>query len=57
MIMREYRKLNLNSLNYSDTTMTYDEAIKNSTPYMMIDIELDGEEIPVSDERIVCLNS
>ena len=55
--MSEYRRLNFGKLNFSDDTISYDEAIKNVEPFKMINIDLDGEKISVVDEKIVCLTS
>lgn len=55
--MGEYRRLDLNSLNYSDEIISYEEAIKNVEPFKMINIDLDGEEMSVVDEKIACLTS
>lgn len=55
--MVEYHRLDLNSLNYSDEIISYEEAIKNVEPFKMINIDLDGEEMSVVDEKIVCLTS
>ena len=55
--MGEYRRLDLNSLNYSDEILSYEEAILNVEPFKMINIDLDGEVMSVVDENIVCLTS
>ena len=55
--MAEYRRLDLNSLNFSDDIISYEEAIKNVESFKMINIDLDGEEMSVMDEKIVCLTS
>ena len=55
--MGEYHKLDLNSLNYSDEIISYEETIKNAEQFKIIDVDLDGEEMSVVDEKIVCLTS
>ena len=31
--MSEYRRLNFGKLNFSDDTISYDEALENATPF------------------------
>lgn len=54
--MSEYRRLDFSKLNFSDNTISYEEAVKDST-FKLIDIDLDGEELLPIDEKVICLTS